>query len=129
MEMLDPALERRLQELELLVQRQAREIRALEKLENLLDRNQELETENRCLKEKVEELRKVLDSQDVHALRKAIDALNAEAQKVGIEIYQRGQGQAAPPPPPSGGEEGSSSSGADKVVDADFEDVDKDADK
>ncbi len=57
MEMLDPALERRLQELELLVQRQAREIRALEKLENLLDRNQELETENRCLKEKVEELR------------------------------------------------------------------------
>ncbi len=87
------------------------------------------EATRKSVQEKVEELRKILDSQDVHALRKAIDALNAEAQKVGIEIYQRGQGQAAPPPPPSGGEEGSSSSGADKVVDADFEDVDKDADK
>ncbi len=49
--------ERRLQELELLVQHQAREIRALEKIEDLLDRSRELETENRHLKEKVEELR------------------------------------------------------------------------
>lgn len=36
---------------------QAREIRALEKIEGLLDRSRELETENRTLREKVEELR------------------------------------------------------------------------
>jgi diguanylate cyclase (GGDEF)-like protein len=39
------------------VQSQAREIRALEKIEGLLDRSRELETENRTLREKVEELR------------------------------------------------------------------------
>jgi diguanylate cyclase (GGDEF)-like protein len=53
----DATLQRRLQELELCVQSQAREIRALEKIEGLLDRSRELETENRTLREKVEELR------------------------------------------------------------------------
>lgn len=53
----DAALQRRLQELELCVRSQAREIRALEKIEGLLDRSRELETENRTLREKVEELR------------------------------------------------------------------------
>ncbi|OGS50674.1 MAG: molecular chaperone DnaK [Euryarchaeota archaeon RBG_16_68_12] len=87
------------------------------------------EATKKSVQEKVEELRKVLDSQDVQAVRKAIDALNAEAQKIGIEIYQRGQGQAAAPPPPAGGEDASSGPGGEKVVDADYEDVDKDADK
>ncbi len=53
----DVTLQKRLQELELCVQSQAREIRALEKIEGLLDRSRELETENRTLREKVEELR------------------------------------------------------------------------
>jgi len=53
----DAVLQQRLQELELCVQSQAREIRALEKIEGLLDRSRELETENRTLREKVEELR------------------------------------------------------------------------
>ena len=57
METCDGALERRLQELEFRVQSQAREIRALEKIEGLLDRSRELEAENRSLREKVEELR------------------------------------------------------------------------
>jgi diguanylate cyclase (GGDEF)-like protein len=39
------------------VRSQAREIRALEKIEGLLDRSRELETENRSLREKLEELR------------------------------------------------------------------------
>jgi diguanylate cyclase (GGDEF)-like protein len=43
--------------LELFVKSQAREIRALEKIEGLLDRSRELESENRALREKVEELR------------------------------------------------------------------------
>jgi diguanylate cyclase (GGDEF)-like protein len=57
METSDAALERRLQELELRVQSQAREIRALEKIEGLLDRGRELEAENRSLRKKVERLR------------------------------------------------------------------------
>lgn len=53
----DAAIEQRVQDLESRVRSQAREIRALERIEGLLDRSRELETENRCLREKVEELR------------------------------------------------------------------------
>ncbi len=53
----DSELRQRLQEMELLVHHQAREIRALEKIEVLLDRGQELETENRSLRETAKELR------------------------------------------------------------------------
>lgn len=55
--MSDVALEQRVQDLESRMRCQAREIRALERIEGLLDRSRELETENRCLREKVEELR------------------------------------------------------------------------
>ena len=74
----------------------------------------------KSVQEKVEDLKKVLDSNDFQTLRRAIDALNAEAQKIGLEIYQKSQATATPPP--SGDEP---QSGGDKVVDADFEDVDK----
>jgi diguanylate cyclase (GGDEF)-like protein len=57
METIESTLERRIQDLEFRVQSQAREIRALEKIEGLLDHSRELETENRDLREKVEELR------------------------------------------------------------------------
>ena len=52
----DEALQRRLHGLESRIQSQAREIRALEKIESLQDRNRALEEENRKLREKVEEL-------------------------------------------------------------------------
>jgi diguanylate cyclase (GGDEF)-like protein len=55
--MSDAASEQRVQDLESRMRSQAREIRALERIEGLLDRSRELETENRCLREKVEELR------------------------------------------------------------------------
>ena len=77
----------------------------------------------KSVQEKVEDLKKVLDSNDFQTLRRAIDALNAEAQKIGLEIYQKSQATATPPP--SGDEPQSGGSGGDKVVDADFEDVDK----
>ncbi|MBI4417006.1 MAG: molecular chaperone DnaK [Euryarchaeota archaeon] len=77
----------------------------------------------KSVQEKVEDLKKVLDSNDFQTLRRAIDALNAEAQKIGLEIYQKSQATATPPP--SGDEPKSGESGGDKVVDADFEDVDK----
>ena len=57
----EKALQQRVQELEAQVRSQAREIRALEKVELLQDRNQELEDENRTLRERVAELHTFLN--------------------------------------------------------------------
>jgi diguanylate cyclase (GGDEF)-like protein len=54
-------LRQRVQDLEAQVQGQAREIRALEKIELLQDRSRELETENRALRERVAELHTFLN--------------------------------------------------------------------
>ena len=54
-------LGQRLRDLEAQVQGQAREIRALEKIELLQDRSRELETENRALRERVAELHTFLN--------------------------------------------------------------------
>jgi len=80
------------------------------------------ESTRKSVEEKVEALRQVLTTDDISKLRKAIDDLQQETQKIGVEMYQKGAtGQAAPPPTggPSGGP------GEPGVVDADFEDVDK----
>ncbi len=76
------------------------------------------------VQDKIEALRKILTSDDLAAIRRAVEDLNAAAQKIGTEMYGQGAGAAAPPPPPggSGGAEGPGDPG---VVDADFEDVDK----
>jgi len=50
-------LQQQIQELESRTHSQAREIRVLERIEKLLDQTRELETENRSLREKVDELR------------------------------------------------------------------------
>lgn len=55
------ALRQRVRDLEAQVQGQAREIRALEKIELLQDRSRELETENRALRERVAELHTFLN--------------------------------------------------------------------
>src|SRR3989441_1081991 len=75
----------------------------------------------KAVEEKLEALRKVLTTDDISVLRAAIDALNQEAQKIGVEMYGKG-GPAEAPPPGAGDSGGSSDPG---VVDADFEDVDK----
>jgi len=80
------------------------------------------EATRKSVQEKVEDLRKVLDAKDVQTLRRALEALKAEAQKIGAEIYQRGQATAPSPPP---GDQGSPPDSGEKVVDADYEDVDK----
>jgi diguanylate cyclase (GGDEF)-like protein len=51
------ALRQRIRDLETRIQGQAREIRALEKIEGMQERCRELEAENRSLREKLEELR------------------------------------------------------------------------
>src|SRR3970282_501156 len=52
------------------------------------------EATRRSVQEKVDALKKVLTSDDISPLRKAIEDLNAEAQKVGSEIYSKGGGAA-----------------------------------
>ncbi len=78
------------------------------------------------VEEKIEALKKALPSDDLAQIRKAVEDLNNAAQKIGVEMYQKG-GAAAPPPPAGGtGESDGSGGSADPgVVDADFEDVDK----
>jgi len=55
------AIGQRVRDLEAQVQGQAREIRALEKIELLQDRSRELETENRALRERITELHTFLN--------------------------------------------------------------------
>jgi molecular chaperone DnaK len=75
------------------------------------------------VQDKIEALRKALPSEDIAQIRRSVDELNAAAQKMGTEMYQKGGAAAAPPP--TGGSGGSSDSGDPGVVDANFEDVDK----
>src|SRR6267143_59352 len=79
------------------------------------------ESTRKSVEEKLEGLRKVLTTDDISVLRNAIEALNKEAQRIGVEMY--GKGGPAEAPPPGSGDAGGSP-GPD-VVDADFEDVDK----
>ena len=95
---------------------------ATEKL--LKEQGSQISEETRkAVEEKVEALKKALASDDISVIRKAVEDLNAAAQRIGTEMYQRGAGKAeSPPPGESGGAGGPSDPG---VVDADFEDVDK----
>src|SRR5467141_1864128 len=80
------------------------------------------EATRKAVEEKIEALKKVLQTDDISKLRSAVDALNQEAQKIGVEMYGKGGAAEAAPPPGSGDSSGSSDPG---VVDADFEDLDK----
>ncbi|HEY5606035.1 MAG TPA: molecular chaperone DnaK [Thermoplasmata archaeon] len=79
------------------------------------------EATRKAVEEKVEALKKVVHTDDISQLRNAIEALNKEAQKIGVEMY--GKGEPAEAPPPGAGDSGGSSNPG--VVDANFEDVDK----
>ncbi|TLZ71120.1 MAG: molecular chaperone DnaK [Methanobacteriota archaeon] len=78
----------------------------------------------KSVQEKVDDLKKVLDSKDIEKLRKAIEALKREAMKTGEEVYRKGGADATPPPPGGEPASGDTPEGP-KVVDADYEEVDK----
>jgi molecular chaperone DnaK len=80
------------------------------------------ETTRKAVEEKKENLKKAIESNDIARLRKAIEDLNQEAQKIGTEVYRQAAQQAAQTPPTSP-QGGASSEG---VVDANFEEIDKD---
>lgn len=77
---------------------------------------------------KVAELKEVAAGDDIEAIKKAIEAVQAEAMKMGQAVYQAGQaaeGAAAGPGAP-GAEAGDAKKPADdNVVDAEFTDSDK----
>jgi len=71
------------------------------------------------------ELKEVKDGEDLDAIRAKTEALAQASMKLGSALYQQGQdGDPGEGPTASGGEE--SAPGDDKVVDADFEEVDDD---
>ena len=83
--------------------------------------NQISEATKAGVQAKVEDLKKALQTSDIAQIKRSLEALNQEAQKIGIEIYQRAQsGQSTPPP---SDESKGSKPGDDNVVDADFKDV------
>ncbi|KKP98851.1 MAG: Chaperone protein DnaK [Parcubacteria group bacterium GW2011_GWD2_38_12] len=64
--------------------------------------------EKKIMEEKIEALKKIKEGQDIEAIKKAIEDLSREAQKIGEAMY-KAQGEANPP---AGGEEGPASAKA-----------------
>jgi molecular chaperone DnaK len=67
--------------------------------------------------------RSALEGSDTEALKQAADRLSQAAMKIGEAMYKAEAASAQQPPPPGGGA-GPQSPGDDKVVDAEFEEVD-----
>ncbi|MCS6921556.1 MAG: Hsp70 family protein, partial [Elioraea sp.] len=75
------------------------------------------EAEKRAAEEAIAEARRVLDSQEAATLRSAADRLSTAAMKLGEALYRAGAQQN-----PAGADGGGSQ--GEKVVDAEFEEVD-----
>ncbi|MDC1047217.1 molecular chaperone DnaK [Alphaproteobacteria bacterium] len=73
----------------------------------------------------IEELKKVKDGDDVEAIKAKTESLVQSSMKLGEAIYKQDPQAGAPQPDPSG-EEPSSDKKDEKVVDAEFEEVDED---
>jgi len=73
----------------------------------------------------IEELKKVKDTDDMEAIKAKTEALVQSSMKLGEAIYKQDAQAGAPQPDPSG-EEPSSDKKDEKVVDAEFEEVDED---
>ncbi|MCJ2520578.1 MAG: molecular chaperone DnaK [Candidatus Thermoplasmatota archaeon] len=82
--------------------------------------NKVSEDTRKAVKRTVDALKEALESDEIQKLKKAIEDLNTEAQKVGSEVYQKAQAERAQSEKEGGEAEPSEAD----VVDADFEDVD-----
>ena len=72
----------------------------------------------------LEELKKVKDGEDIEAIKSKTEALVQSSLKLGEAIYKQNPEESAPQPDPSGSEP-SSDKKDEKVVDAEFEEVDE----
>lgn len=91
--------------------------------------------EKKNIEEKMEAVKKVMDGDDIEAIKKASDELSEAAQKIGEILYKKEQEKAAAEEKTSG-DESKSEEGAEKkedkkeeVVDADFKEKSKDDDE
>ena len=82
------------------------------------------ESDKNKINSDIEELKKVKDSDDIEAIKSKTEALVQSSIKLGEAIYKQNPQGAAPQPDPSGAEP-SSDNKDEKVVDADFEEVDE----
>ena len=73
----------------------------------------------------IEELKKVKDSDNLEAIKSKTEELVQSSLKLGEAIYKQSPQGGAPQPDPSGAEPSSDKKDDDKVVDAEFEEVDE----
>jgi len=91
------------------------------------------ESDKQAIETAISDLRGVMEGDDVEAIKEKTDALSQASMKLGEAMYQASQAEAAGGDAP-GGDGGDSGTGGDgkpdeKVVDAEFEEVDPDKDK
>ncbi len=84
------------------------------------------EADKNKITEDIEELKKVKDGEDLEAIKSKTEALVQSSLKMGEAIYKQNPQGAGPQPDPSGAEPSADNSKDEKVVDAEFEEVDED---
>ena len=84
------------------------------------------EADKNKITEDIEELKKVKDGEDLEAIKSKTEALVQSSLKMGEAIYKQNPQGAGPQPDPSGAEPSADNTKEEKVVDAEFEEVDED---
>ena len=84
------------------------------------------EADRNKITEDIEELKKVKDGEDLEAIKSKTEALVQSSLKMGEAIYKQNPQGAGPQPDPSGAEPSADNTKDEKVVDAEFEEVDED---
>ncbi len=84
------------------------------------------EADRNKITEDIEELKKVKDGDDLEAIKSKTEALVQSSLKMGEAIYKQNPQGAGPQPDPSGAEPSADNTKDEKVVDAEFEEVDED---
>ena len=77
------------------------------------------------IEEDIESLKKVKDGDDIEVIKSTTETLVQSSLKLGEAIYKQSPQGQTPQPDPSGAEPSSDKKNDDKVVDADFEEVDE----
>jgi len=85
------------------------------------------EDDRNKIKEAIASVRKAMEGNDPAAIESAVQALNSAQHKLAEEMYKKASASAGPGPDASpGGNGGGAAKSDEKVVDAEFEEVDKD---
>ena len=86
------------------------------------------DADKKIIENDLENLKKAKDSEDLNEIKSKTEALVQSSMKLGEAIYKQNPQSAdsAPQPDPAEGEPSSNKKEEDKVVDADFEEVDED---